>query len=102
MKKFDVLNEIRENYLIAVVRGKGFEDTVKMIENIIEGGIKNIEITYTTPKASELIEHFATNSEACVARVRSCPGRQRMRRSVAARNISSAHISTRMSQHSAI
>ncbi|CAM2796091.1 bifunctional 2-keto-4-hydroxyglutarate aldolase/2-keto-3-deoxy-6-phosphogluconate aldolase [Salinicoccus roseus] len=66
MKKFDVLNEIRENYLIAVVRGKGFEDTVKMVENIIEGGIKNIEITYTTPKASELIEHFATNSEACV------------------------------------
>lgn len=66
MKKFDVLNEIRKNYLIAVVRGKGFEDTVKMIENIIEGGIKNIEITYTTPKASELIEHFATNSEACV------------------------------------
>ncbi len=46
-------------FLIAVVRGKGFDDTVKMVENIIEGGIKNIEITYTTPKASELIEHFA-------------------------------------------
>lgn len=66
MKKFDILNEIRENYLIAVVRGKGFDDTVKMVENIIEGGIKNIEITNTTPKASELIEHFATNREAIV------------------------------------
>lgn len=66
MKKFEILNEIKENYLIAVVRGRGFEDTVNMIEGIIEGGIKNIEITYTTPKAGDLIEHFADNPEICV------------------------------------
>ena len=66
MKKFEILNQLKKNYLIAVVRGKGFDDTVKMIEGIIEGGIKNIEITYTTPKAGELIEHFAGNSEICV------------------------------------
>lgn len=28
-----------------------------MVQSIVEGGIKNIEITYTTPKASELIEN---------------------------------------------
>ncbi|AKG75030.1 bifunctional 2-keto-4-hydroxyglutarate aldolase/2-keto-3-deoxy-6-phosphogluconate aldolase [Salinicoccus halodurans] len=66
MKKFSILNKIRENYLIAVVRGKGFDDTVKMIESITEGGIKNIEITYTTPGASELIEHFADREDICV------------------------------------
>lgn len=66
MKKFEILNEIKENYLIAVVRGRGFEDTVNMIDGIIEGGIKNIEITYTTPKAGDLIEHFADNPEICV------------------------------------
>lgn len=66
MKKFEILNEIKENYLIAVVRGRGFEDTVNMIEGIIEGGIKNIEITYTTPKAGDLIEYFADNPEICV------------------------------------
>lgn len=66
MKKFEILNQLKDNYLIAVVRGKGFEDTVKMIEGIIEGGIKNIEITYTTPKAGDLIEHFSDNPEICV------------------------------------
>lgn len=66
MKKFSILNKIRENYLIAVVRGKGFDDTVKMIESIVEGGIKNIEITYTTPKAGELIEHFSDHEDICV------------------------------------
>lgn len=66
MKKFEILNKIHENYLVAVVRGHGFESTVKMIESIVEGGIKNIEITYTTPKASELIEHFASHKGICV------------------------------------
>ena len=66
MKKFEILNKIHENYLVAVVRGQGFESTVKMIQSIVEGGIKNIEITYTTPKASELIEHFSTHNEICV------------------------------------
>lgn len=66
MKKFSILNKIRENYLIAVVRGEGFDETMKMIESIAEGGIKNIEITYTTPKASELIEHFAGREDICV------------------------------------
>lgn len=66
MKKFEILNKIHENYLVAVVRGQGFESTVKMIQSIVEGGIKNIEITYTTPKASELIEHFSAHNEICV------------------------------------
>ena len=66
MKKFSILNKIHENYLIAVVRGKGFDDTVKMIDSIIEGGIRNIEITYTTPQASELIGHFAGRDDICV------------------------------------
>lgn len=66
MKKFSILNKIRENHLIAVVRGKEFDDTVRMIDSIIEGGIRNIEITYTTPRASELIERFSGREDICV------------------------------------
>lgn len=66
MKKFEILNKIHENYLVAVVRGHDFDSTVKMIESIAQGGIKNIEITYTTPKASELIEHFSSQNDICV------------------------------------
>ncbi|SOC37607.1 bifunctional 2-keto-4-hydroxyglutarate aldolase/2-keto-3-deoxy-6-phosphogluconate aldolase [Salinicoccus kekensis] len=66
MKKFETLNKIHKNYLVAVVRGKNFDDTVKMIDAIVKGGIKNIEITYTTPKASKLIEHFADSPDICV------------------------------------
>lgn len=66
MKKFKVLNQLHENYLIAVVRGDSFDKTVSMIDAIIDGGIKNIEITYTTPGASELIRHFSSNPKICV------------------------------------
>src|SRR5699024_4168571 len=66
MKKFETLNKLRENYLIAVIRGTSFEDTIKMVDLIVEGGIKNIEITYTTPNASDLIEHFSKASEICL------------------------------------
>lgn len=66
MQKYHILNRIRENYLIAVVRGKEFNNTIKMVEAILAGGIKNIEITYTTPKANELIEYFANKDNHCV------------------------------------
>lgn len=66
MKKFDILNRIKNNYLVAVVRGKSFDYTVEMIEAIVKGGITNIEITYTTPQASRLIEHFREREDICV------------------------------------
>ncbi|MDW5470289.1 bifunctional 2-keto-4-hydroxyglutarate aldolase/2-keto-3-deoxy-6-phosphogluconate aldolase [Staphylococcus equorum] len=56
MKKYNILSQINKNFLIAVVRGVDTEETKKIIDEIIKGGFKNIEVTYTVPNASHIIE----------------------------------------------
>ncbi|PTI30411.1 bifunctional 2-keto-4-hydroxyglutarate aldolase/2-keto-3-deoxy-6-phosphogluconate aldolase [Mammaliicoccus vitulinus] len=55
MKKYQILNKLHENYLVAVVRGNDEEQTKKIIDEIIKGGFKNIEITFTVPNAEDVI-----------------------------------------------
>ncbi len=58
-KKQEVLSQLKENYLFAVIRGKSAEDATKISEAVYEGGIKNIEVTFTTPQADESIKALA-------------------------------------------
>ena len=58
MKKIKILNQLHENYLVAVVRGKSKDDAIAAVQQMIEGGIYNIEITFTTPQAEEVIRHL--------------------------------------------
>lgn len=53
------LNRLHDNYLVAVVRGKSKADAIAAVENMIDGGIYNIEITFTTPQAEEVIQHLS-------------------------------------------
>ena len=55
LKKYKILNQLHENYLIAVVRGNDEDETKKIVDEIIKGGFKNIEITFTVPNAEEVI-----------------------------------------------
>ncbi|MEX6012986.1 bifunctional 2-keto-4-hydroxyglutarate aldolase/2-keto-3-deoxy-6-phosphogluconate aldolase [Mammaliicoccus sciuri] len=55
MKKYKILNQLHENYLVAVVRGNDEDETKKIVGEIIKGGFKNIEITFTVPNAEEVI-----------------------------------------------
>ncbi|MEB5759222.1 bifunctional 2-keto-4-hydroxyglutarate aldolase/2-keto-3-deoxy-6-phosphogluconate aldolase [Mammaliicoccus sciuri] len=55
MKKYKILNQLHENYLVAVVRGNDEDETKKIVNEIIKGGFKNIEITFTVPNAEEVI-----------------------------------------------
>nr|WP_026588986.1 MULTISPECIES: bifunctional 4-hydroxy-2-oxoglutarate aldolase/2-dehydro-3-deoxy-phosphogluconate aldolase [Bacillus] len=54
-----VQEHLAEAGLIAVVRAKDMKAAEDKIHRLIEKGITAIEITYTTPGASELIETFA-------------------------------------------
>lgn len=54
-----VQEQLGEAGLIAVVRADGKEAAEETIHRLIDKGITAIEITYTTPGASELIEKFA-------------------------------------------
>ena len=49
MDKLLTMEQLHRNYLIGVVKGYTCEDAILKSEKMIEGGIKNIEITFNTP-----------------------------------------------------
>lgn len=58
-KKQGILSLLKENYLFAVIRGNSAEEATEISEAVYEGGIKNIEVTFTTPQADESIKELA-------------------------------------------
>ena len=56
MEKKETLAKLKEIGLIAVLRGPSPELTVKMVQALIAGGVKGIEITYSTPNAVKVVE----------------------------------------------
>jgi 2-dehydro-3-deoxyphosphogluconate aldolase/(4S)-4-hydroxy-2-oxoglutarate aldolase len=56
MSKTAVLERIRAEGLLAVLRGPDPATTVKMVEALLEGGVVGIEITFTTPDALDVVE----------------------------------------------
>lgn len=65
-----MLNQLKANYAFAVVRGKSAEDALEISRAAIAGGIKNIEVTYTTPDASQviktLVEEYASDETVVI------------------------------------
>jgi 2-dehydro-3-deoxyphosphogluconate aldolase/(4S)-4-hydroxy-2-oxoglutarate aldolase len=55
MNKTEVLEKIKDLGLLAVIRGPSAELTVQMVEALVKGGVKGIEITYSTPNAEEVV-----------------------------------------------
>lgn len=55
MNKAQVLLKLQEQGIIAVVRGKDMADGVKIADACIAGGVKAIELAFTTPRAQEAI-----------------------------------------------
>ncbi|MTB64530.1 bifunctional 4-hydroxy-2-oxoglutarate aldolase/2-dehydro-3-deoxy-phosphogluconate aldolase [Streptococcus sp. zg-86] len=50
-----MLKQLKENYFFAVIRGKDENDALEIARHAILGGIKNIEITFSTPNAAQVI-----------------------------------------------
>ncbi|MEK4249234.1 bifunctional 2-keto-4-hydroxyglutarate aldolase/2-keto-3-deoxy-6-phosphogluconate aldolase [Paenibacillus sp. FSL W7-1287] len=59
MKKLNVLQQLTEAGVVAVLRADSAEEVVRMAEYAIEGGIKAIEITMTVPHALKAIEELS-------------------------------------------
>ena len=53
-----LIEQLKENYFFAVIRGKDKEDAKNIARYAIKGGIYNIEITFSTPKADEVIKEL--------------------------------------------
>ncbi|NMM51708.1 bifunctional 2-keto-4-hydroxyglutarate aldolase/2-keto-3-deoxy-6-phosphogluconate aldolase [Paenibacillus aquistagni] len=60
MKKIQLLKQIHEQGVVAVLRADNHEQVIEMAEEAILGGIKVIEITMTVPKALRAIEELAS------------------------------------------
>lgn len=62
-KKQAILSKLKENYLFAVIRGNAATEATEISEAVYEGGIKNIEVTFTTPQADESIRDLSKKYE---------------------------------------
>ena len=56
MKKYETIKNILDSGVVAVIRAENGEEAVKVSRACIEGGIRSIEVTYTVPGTSKVIE----------------------------------------------
>lgn len=61
-----ILNELKANGIVAVVRGKNHEEARGYMEACLRGGIKSLELTYTIPNVCELIKEYSSHEEALI------------------------------------
>ena len=57
--KEEVLLSIKQDGMVAVVRGETSEKAMEIVEKCIEGGIRAIELTFTVPYAHRVIEDIS-------------------------------------------
>ena len=55
MEKYRIYKAIEEQGVVVVIRGKSVEQAIKTVDACYKGGIKIIEVTFTVPKADEII-----------------------------------------------
>lgn len=61
MENKSILEKLIDNGIFAVVRMTETNKLIKVVDAIVSGGIKNIEITMTVPNAVEMIETLKPN-----------------------------------------
>ncbi|MEF9920162.1 MAG: bifunctional 2-keto-4-hydroxyglutarate aldolase/2-keto-3-deoxy-6-phosphogluconate aldolase [Erysipelotrichaceae bacterium] len=59
MNKSDLLVKLKDNKIVAVIRGDNEEQVMKIVEAVYRGGIKFMEITFTIPNAEIVIAHLS-------------------------------------------
>lgn len=56
MKKTDILNQLVEGKVVAVIRANNSDEAIKISKACIDGGINAIEVTFTVDYAHEVIK----------------------------------------------
>jgi 2-dehydro-3-deoxyphosphogluconate aldolase/(4S)-4-hydroxy-2-oxoglutarate aldolase len=59
MDKKVILDKVKDLGVLAVIRGPSPDLTVQMVEALVAGGVKGIEITYSTPNAEDVVRKLA-------------------------------------------
>ncbi len=61
-----VENRLKEARLIAVIRSKDKQEACQQIESLLDKGVRAVEVTYTTPGASDIIESFRNREDILI------------------------------------
>lgn len=65
MQKIEILKALSDAKVVAVVRGSSPEEATELSKGAIEGGIRAIELTYTTPFVEDVFKALR-NSDALI------------------------------------
>ncbi|KAA0957367.1 bifunctional 2-keto-4-hydroxyglutarate aldolase/2-keto-3-deoxy-6-phosphogluconate aldolase [Planococcus kocurii] len=57
--KMEVYHQLLDAKIVAVIRGKDANEAIAIAETAISGGLKAIELTYTTPNVSRVFDKLA-------------------------------------------
>lgn len=58
MDKTETLQQLKTLGVIAVIRGPSPEKTIEMVAALVGGGVRAIEITYSTPQAADVVRRL--------------------------------------------
>jgi 2-dehydro-3-deoxyphosphogluconate aldolase/(4S)-4-hydroxy-2-oxoglutarate aldolase len=58
IRKYTVLDQLHQGRIVAVVRGKSAEDAIEISNACISGGIKSIELAFTTPNCLQAFQEL--------------------------------------------
>lgn len=59
MNKTEILEQIKALGVLAVIRGPSEDLTVQMVDALVAGGIRGMEVTYSTPNAENVVRRLA-------------------------------------------
>lgn len=63
MQRMNIINKLVNSGVVSVVRADSPEKAVKIVEAVVTGGIKSIELTYSVPKANDVIADLVRKYE---------------------------------------
>ncbi|MGY3751115.1 bifunctional 2-keto-4-hydroxyglutarate aldolase/2-keto-3-deoxy-6-phosphogluconate aldolase [Vagococcus acidifermentans] len=70
MKRHDLMQKLGQEKLVAVIRGSNEEEVMQIVDAVQKGGIHLLEITFTIPRAQEIIaklaEKYADDGEVVI------------------------------------
>lgn len=58
MNKTEILDQIKALGVLAVIRGPSEDLTVRIVEALVAGGIRGMEVTYSTPNAENVVRRL--------------------------------------------
>lgn len=59
---FSILKQLTEAKVVAVIRGENVQEAAEISKAAIEGGVKAIELTYTTPQIEDVFRELQNTS----------------------------------------